>query len=247
MAPKKAIAPSSRNVQYPRQNTWGREGLGQYIVIPETFSGHAIVRYTDKFVVVRDLYPKGDIHLLIMPRDPKISTLIPQDALEDPVFLEECKEELKVVRHMVGEELRRRYGQYSAQEQLRIAAMASEDPPEELPPGRDWEKDIIEGVHSRPSMKHLHIHVVSGDMTGASMKDRDAYNKFRTNELISLQDFPLAREDIRTPQGVPAIHRPYKSVSSSRRAPSARGSCSQSAQCLSFVGQRWLIQKQGVS
>lgn len=213
MKPKMTSAPARKAVHGPRQNTWGREGLEEYLTAPESWPASVVVYYDDKWVVINDKYPKADIHLLILPRDPKKSTLVPQDAFEDPIFLEECRQEEKKVRHMVAEQLRRRYGQFSTEEQARIAAMRSDDPPDKLPPGRDWNQMIISGVHARPSMKHLHIHVLSRDMVSSALKTRDHYLSFTTDFLIGLEDFPLDHSDRRRPQGRPPVHREFAIVS----------------------------------
>lgn len=66
-----------------------------------------------------------------------------------------------------------------------------------LPPGRDWSKDVIAGVHTHPSMSHLHIHVLSIDRHNACMRHRKHYNSFATPFLVDVQDFPLSEEDMR--------------------------------------------------
>jgi hypothetical protein len=35
--------------------------------------------------------------------------------------------------------------------------VCADPPPDELPQGRDWEEDIVVGVHAVPSMNHLHV------------------------------------------------------------------------------------------
>ncbi|KAG5979396.1 hypothetical protein E4U55_005204 [Claviceps digitariae] len=69
--------------------------------------------------------------------------------------------------------------------------------PPSLPPGRDWQAEVITGVHAVPSMTHLHIHVLSRDMHSPAMKHRKHYNSFTTGFLVDVMDFPL-REDMQT-------------------------------------------------
>lgn len=203
-------------IKYPRENTWGRDGpygLGGYITDPEQHVGGRVLSYNERFVIVKDKYPKADIHLLVMPRDPKKTRLVPQDAFEDADFLEDCRREVAKARHMVAEELRRRYGRLSKTEQPRLAAMESEDLPDELPSGRDWEAHIISGIHSRPSMQHIHIHVLSPDMVNDRMQTDHHYQSFNSKFLVPLDQFPMARDDIRTPQGQECRHTDYDVVS----------------------------------
>ncbi len=75
--------------------------------------------------------------------------------------------------------------------------MNSASPPSELPAGRDFVKELRVGVHAHPSMNHLHVHIISPDMSSDSMKHRKHYNSFNTDFFIPLEDFPLAEDDIR--------------------------------------------------
>ena len=72
----------------------------------------------------------------------------------------------------------------------------------DLPPGRDWSKSIISGVHLSPSMNHLHIHILSTDRFSPCMKHRKHYNSFNTPFLIPVEDFPLGEGDERLKKGV---------------------------------------------
>ncbi|TKA80091.1 hypothetical protein B0A55_02463 [Friedmanniomyces simplex] len=179
----------------------GREGLAAYTTDPASFPPSRVVYYTDKFVVINDLFPKAAVHLLILPRDPKKNVIRPQEAFDDPVFLQECQEEEKNVRAIAASELCRRFGKSSASERPRLAALESDDPPDELPPGRDWEREILSGTHANPSMNHLHIHVLSRDLVGESMKKRNHYLSFTTAFLIGMDQYPLDEGDGRRRYG----------------------------------------------
>lgn len=177
----------------------GRDGLAAYTTDPASFPASRVVYYTDKFVVINDLFPKATVHLLILPRDTTKNVLRPQDAFDDPVFLQECREEEQKVRALVASELSRRFARRSASDRPRLEASESDYPPpdDRLPPGRDWSKDIITGIHANPSMNHLHIHVLSRDMVSECMKKRNHYLSFTTDFLVPLSAFPLARDDHR--------------------------------------------------
>ncbi|EKG16514.1 hypothetical protein MPH_06290 [Macrophomina phaseolina MS6] len=181
----------------------GMYGLGAYIDHPDQFGPERVIDYNDNFVIINDLFPKSVIHCLILPRDQTKTLVHPFEAFEDIQFLEACKAEAERVKKMVGSELRRKYGQCSKQEQARIAAMESEEPPDEanLPPGRDWTADLLVGIHAGPSMAHLHIHVLSPDRHSPCLKHRKHYNSFSTPFLVPLDAFPLAEDDIRRRPG----------------------------------------------
>ncbi|GAB7357988.1 hypothetical protein MBLNU230_g0155t1 [Neophaeotheca triangularis] len=181
---------------------WNAEkglGLGIYTADPNGPGRDRVVTFNDDFVIIRDLFPKSMTHLLILPRDREKQLLRPQEAFDDPEFLEKCRREEATVRAMVAEELRRTYAKDSSREKARMAAMETEDPPEdfELPAGRDWNNGIISGIHANPSMAHLHIHVMSRDMCGPSMNKVNHYLSFNTGFLVGLDQFPLAEEDYR--------------------------------------------------
>lgn len=199
MKPKPKIQPieHSRDKRTERTLAFGRDGLAAYTLNPASFPASRVVYYNDKFTVINDLYSKSSVHLLILPRDPKMSILRGQEAFDDLQFLEECRAEEVKVRKMVAEELRRRFGKYSKMESARIAAMDADDPPVELPPGRDWTKEVISGTHANPSMNHLHIHVLSRDMGGEYMKKSNHYLSFTTDFLIGLDSYPLSADDHR--------------------------------------------------
>lgn len=107
------------------------------------------------------------------------------------------KAEAKKLRTLAAGELRRKYGKFSAQDRERQQALDADPPLEELPPGRDWEREIMCGIHARPSMNHLHVHVISVDRYSDRLKHRKHYNSFSTPFFVPLEDFPLAKDDVR--------------------------------------------------
>ncbi|KAL4787914.1 HIT-like domain-containing protein [Aspergillus varians] len=174
-----------------------RDALGTYIAKPESYSPNIVAYYNDDFVVLHDLFPKSTLHLLLLPRDPEKSFLHPVEAFDDAEFTRKVKEEVKKVRTLAAGELRRKYGKYSARDKERQEALDADPPPETLPAGRDWEQDIMCGIHAHPSMNHLHIHIISVDRYSDRLKHRKHYNSFSTPFFININDFPLAREDPR--------------------------------------------------
>lgn len=173
-----------------------RDGLGAYTHDPTAFPPSRVIYYDDNFVVINDLYPKSSIHTLLLPRSPR-NTLHPLDAFEDPKFLSSVQTEVAKLKTLVAKELRRKYGKSSAKEKAREQALNGEIEVQELPVGRDWEKEVISGVHAVPSMNHLHVHVLSVDRFSEAMRHRKHYNSFNTPFLIDVDDFPLAEDDVR--------------------------------------------------
>lgn len=201
MSPPRPKPPPQKDEQSQRTTFFGRDGLAAYTTDPASFPESRVVYYNDKFVVIRDLYPKSTLHLLILPRDSNKNILRPQEAFDDPEFLAECREEEQKVQAIAAAELRRMLGKYSATEQARNNAMELNDPPSKLPAGRDWSREIIAGTHANPSMNHLHIHVLSRDMHSPAMKKTNHYLSFTTDFLIPMTAYPLPPDDPRRDYG----------------------------------------------
>lgn len=190
----------SRTKNTPRsENAFktGRDGLGAYIAKPESYPSNVVVNHNEDFVAIYDMFPKSSLHLLLLPRDPTKTRLHPFDAFEDAEFLAKVRTEVYKLRTLAAAELRRKYGKDSAQEQARQAALIADPAPEELPAGRDWEKEIMCGVHAVPSMNHLHVHVIAVDRYSERLKHRKHYNSFATPFFVPIEDFPLAEDDVR--------------------------------------------------
>jgi aprataxin len=125
----------------------------------------------------------------------------------DPIFLSKVRSRITRLVELAAYELRRQYGDESASDAPHNAAMealmSAADPPSPskraalLPPGRDWTKDIVTGVHTHPSMNHVHIHVFSKDMHSPWMKHKKHYLSFNTSFLVQLDEFPLEPESER--------------------------------------------------
>ncbi|CAG8054565.1 unnamed protein product [Penicillium olsonii] len=190
-------APSDRNAVKGKATFGARDGLGAYIDKPEKYPPDVMVYHSEDFVAIHDMFPKSSLHLLLLPRDGTKTRLHPFDAFEDAEFLVKVKEEAYKLRTLAAGELRRKYGKDSAQEQARQAALSADPPPDELPQGRDWEQEVIVGVHAVPSMNHLHVHVLSVDRYSARLKHRKHYNSFSTPFFVPIDDFPLAPDDER--------------------------------------------------
>lgn len=194
---------SSKDYQRSEKRAPGgpRDALGAYIENPGSFSSNVVVYHNEEFVIIHDRFPKSSLHLLLLPRDPDKTRLHPFDALEDTRFLSKVQTEAKKVRALAATELRRKYGKDSAQDKKRNEALDTEPPPDELPSGRDWEQEIMCGVHAYPSMNHLHIHVMSVDRFSERLKHRKHYNSFSTPFFVNIDDFPLAKDDVRRHPG----------------------------------------------
>ncbi|OBT92063.1 aprataxin-like protein [Pseudogymnoascus verrucosus] len=195
---KTTIVPSSSPHEKPIVFE-GRRGLGAYTYNPAAFPPSDVIFYNDTAVAVNDLYPKSSVHTLLLPRSER-NLLHPVDAFEDAAFLAATVAESEKLRKLVAKELRRRYGKVSKLDQERERVLNGEvelADGEELPKGRDWESEVMMGIHAHPSMSHLHVHVLSVDRYSECMKNRAHYNSFTTPFFVPLDAFPLAADDPR--------------------------------------------------
>ena len=174
-----------------------RNGLLPYILKPESFPSSLIIRHTEHTVLIKDRYPKSLLHLLLLPRDATKYNLHPHTAFADPVFLALIRSEISECVNLAASELSRLLSSTSLKSLARLKAMDSSFPAAELPPGRDFAAELRVGIHAHPSMNHLHIHIISPDMSQETMRHRKHYNSFNTDFFIPLQDFPLVEDDVR--------------------------------------------------
>ncbi|KAI0122978.1 HIT domain-containing protein [Xylariales sp. AK1849] len=179
-----------------------RDGLGAYTNDPASYPATRVLYYDDDYVVINDLYPKSSVHTLLLPRSPR-QRLHPFEAFENPEFLASVQAEALKLRKLAAKELQRRFGKFSEADKLREAVLNGdvEWEDKELPKGRDWESEVMVGIHAHPSMNDLHVHVLSRDMFSECVKHRKHYNSFNTPFLVDVADFPLAKDDSRRHPG----------------------------------------------
>ncbi|KAK6510527.1 aprataxin-like protein [Arthrobotrys conoides] len=212
-------APVSK-VQRPSPNPYflnsdPRAGLAVYLSDPASVPQSSMLFYNDDFVVIKDAFPKATVHALILPRDISITHLQPLELLNsNPELLTSIRKIAFQTRELLAKELRRIHLKTSALERSREEAFEkledraisepgfdpdSEESQALLPPGRDWESCIKIGVHARPSMSNLHIHVISEDMHSERVKKKNHFNSFNSGFFVNLDEFPLDKDDERIP------------------------------------------------
>lgn len=152
-----------------------RNGLSEYLRNPEN---PRVLGYNEDFVTIRDLYPKATVHLLILPREQAKQFQQASEAFKDDKFFTKLTAEAAKWRALAAKELARTLC-----------------PPTLSVPERDWEAEINVGIHSVPSMNHLHIHVISRDMHSPCVRHKKHYNSFTTPFFVKLEEFPLSDEE----------------------------------------------------
>ncbi|KAK6344362.1 aprataxin-like protein [Orbilia brochopaga] len=192
-----------------------RSALAAYLSNPESLPSGVILFHNADFVVISDAYPKASVHALVLPRDISVTHLHPINVLNsNPALLSSLREISEQTRTLLAKELQRTHAKYSATEQIRQKAFEaledraiaepgfdpdSEESQAMLPPHRDWAACIKIGVHSRPSMSNLHVHVISEDMHSRCLKKKAHFNSFNSRFFVRLDEFPLDEDDPRIP------------------------------------------------
>jgi aprataxin len=122
--------------------------------------------------------------------------LHPLKALQDTSFLEKVRAQVDELEPLLEKELIRLHkGQ-------RQTLSANDE--------AKWTQDLKIGVHAKPSMTHLHIHIMSRDYAGEYMKTKKHYISFArflithqysadsiSSFFVDLDSFPLASDDPR--------------------------------------------------
>jgi len=198
-----------------KSSTISPDGLGIYLDDPSKCSN--VVQFDDDFVIIKDLYPKATVHLLILPRDLTKCVEHPLRAFQDDEFLNRCRNEAS------------KWRLYAAQ-LLKDAICPNNDGQDDY----DWESNILIGIHARPSMEHLHIHVVSRDLHSDCMQEKTNYTSFTTPFFVPLEDFPLDEDEIAG--RLSAIRQP---VMTCQRCDETFTSFANLKKHLSFEFERW--------
>lgn len=155
-----------RTVLEPKNTTKRSRGgfmnvLWQYIDRTETFDRDVVIpQYTTKrYVCVVDKYPKARTHLLLLPRR---DTGLCVDKID------------RLTRSSVAE-LR----------DFHAHAMRIVEDIVRSSRGSMSSKDIQVGYHAIPSLRPLHLHIISRDFVSSRMKTKKHWNSFTTDFFVS--------------------------------------------------------------
>ena len=127
---------------------------------PEASHPETVVYYDEKYLVMRDKFPKAIVHLLALPRcsDKKIPYSGPLDF--------RAKSDAAVIREMID---------------VAHKALEQTFPDQSL-------DQIRFGFHMHPSMQPLHMHIISTDFNSPSLKTAKHWNSFTTDFFVDALD-----------------------------------------------------------
>ena len=117
---------------------------------------------TARYVCMFDGYPKGKIHLLVVPKPDFLDVKYPSD-----LTAVHC--ERLAVLHRAAKAIAR-------QVQRRFMG--------DLSPGHSMKI----GYHHKPSLSRMHIHLISDDLEGRGMKTKKHRDSFATDFFVPVDD-----------------------------------------------------------
>ncbi|KAG7092306.1 hypothetical protein E1B28_008668 [Marasmius oreades] len=126
------------------------------------FPNSILFAHTERTLTIYDAYPKAIFHFLILPRIRtesdltlnelnSLKTLLACDQTRAKEVITSLKDVADTVKKDIESEMMKRYG---------------------------FKWPIWTGFHASPSMQHLHLHVVSGDLCSTKLKNKKHYNSF---------------------------------------------------------------------
>lgn len=133
-----------------------------------------VLYYDSNVVIIQDGFPKALRHYLLIPRLKEISNVHPLDA-----FNKDYKEHTGLeLYNMMTKYVEKAKTIMMDNLQIELAKFSTT----EL---SDFKSNFIQaGVHSIPSLKHLHIHVITKDFHSVRMKHKQHFNSFNTDFFV---------------------------------------------------------------
>lgn len=127
---------------------------------PESLPPAILFNCSETCLTVFDAFPKAIFHFLVLPRVrpplrvsdlTDLRSLLKRERKTAKAVLQDLSDEADNVKNMIQEEMLSRYG---------------------------FQWQIWMGFHPAPSMEHLHLHVISGDLCSPKLKNKKHYNSF---------------------------------------------------------------------
>jgi aprataxin len=144
-----------------------RDALQKYIDYPERHP--ELVLFSDEnAVIIKDLFPKSMQHYLVLPR--RQTHVHPLEVFQnDPEHYETIQKYVELAKSLMATDSVGRgspFGEGSINDDF-------------------MNTFIMAGVHSVPSLRNLHIHVITKDFNSPRLKSKKHYNSFNTRFFVS--------------------------------------------------------------
>ena len=150
--------------------------LSPYIIHPETFNDDVVIYFDDTVSIINDQFNKSEYHLLILPRDPELTKKHPAVTIDYSLKYHTLNKYVNWCQNYIYESFTQKF-------EILSRDLISKD---------SFINNFIKvGVHSVPSMKNLHIHVITKDFHSIKLKNKKHYNSFNTRFFIEYCQLPL--------------------------------------------------------
>ncbi|CAI5756021.1 unnamed protein product [Candida verbasci] len=139
----------------------------------------------DNILIIKDKYPKSIRHYLIIPKSSRITHVHPLDVFDNIYddysgvdLYELLKGYVDKAKDLIIKDLSE---SLNCKDQLKLDELKN--------------NFIVAGVHSIPSLKNLHIHVMTKDFHSPCLKNKKHYNSFTTKFFVPFEELnPLYNE-----------------------------------------------------
>lgn len=165
-----------------------RDALQTYIDNPEKHIG-SVLFSDDNVVIIKDSFPKSIQHLLILPR--RYTHVHPIEVFKkDHGFYSTIEKYIPVAKKLMLDNLISENWSVNNEQQ--------------------FFQFIKVGIHAIPSLRNLHIHVITKDFYSARLKNKKHYNSFNTdffvdfeklNPIVQRRSIDLVDQDTDTESG----------------------------------------------
>ncbi|CUS20365.1 LAQU0S01e04984g1_1 [Lachancea quebecensis] len=159
-----------------------RYALKNYIVEPQLYPDEVLF-FDSHAVIIKDAFPKSQFHFLILPRDLELTQT-------NPVFL--SAEQKNKFQCYVDWALTRVFEDFTKKYTLVGERMLPFENKHQFKDKQFFIDSFTQvGIHSIPSLRNLHIHVMTKDFYSDRMKNKKHYNSFNTTFFVSWSGLPL--------------------------------------------------------
>lgn len=152
-----------------------------YIDRPQEYP-ETILYYDDEVLIIQDHFPKSILHFLVIPRSTSTSLKHPLEAFQDnpdeyakmAKYVEQAKD--LIMKKVIS---------------LGILKQDSSEQLSNQVSYQQFRKNFIRvGVHAVPSLRNLHIHVITQDFYSPYLKNKRHYNSFTTDFFVDFHLLP---------------------------------------------------------
>lgn len=157
-----------------------RFALKPFIDYPERYPKEVLF-FDSNVSIIWDKYPKSSIHLLILPRDLKMTRLTPIKAFDDLKFKESLEMYINMAIELVEKEFKKKW-----------KSKSNDDEDDDEDNNRINIKVLC---HAIPSLNNLHIHVLTDDFYSPCLKNKKHFNSFQEPFGIKFENFPIGSQD----------------------------------------------------